>query len=180
MTSAIVRCKFCRKPISRPAGEVNRALRNGSPIYCDRRCFGLSRRVQRSKAERVAAKAAYDREYRARHGAKLRRKKRAYYHRTFDPVKAKAWRSTPERRAYHRAYCQRPEYRAKKHAYDIRRSSMHAVGGAADWAECHRLLLELTREINRQCPDKYLRLKARGYYDHNAQQRRRNAHVNRH
>lgn len=119
------------------------------------------------KRERVAAKAEYDRQYRASNQRKLRAEKAAYFKRTYDPAKA-----AKERKANmpkHVAYCRRPEYRTKKAAYDreVRASEYGA------FAESWLLLLDLEREIRKQMPDKYERLKARGYFTRTAQQRRR-------
>ena len=64
-------------------------------------------------------KRLYDAAYRKKNLAMLKAKKRAYFKRTYDPVKAAIGRKA--RMARHVAYCRRPEYREWKRAYDKRR-----------------------------------------------------------
>lgn len=71
--------------------------------------------------------------------------------------------------ARHVAYCRRPEYKAKKKEYDRKRRAKQY----GQFAGAYGLFLELQREVRRQLPDKYERLKAKGYYTRSAQQRRR-------
>jgi DNA-directed RNA polymerase subunit RPC12/RpoP len=52
------RCAHCGKTADKPSGHVNRARENGMKLFCDRRCFGLDRRTEKTKAQRIAEKAA--------------------------------------------------------------------------------------------------------------------------
>lgn len=156
----VARCARCNK---RVRGHIKRDYCRH--VYCGRRCFGLARRVP--KRERVAAKAKYDREYRAKNAARLKAEKAAYYQRTRDPEKERKIRKA--NMARHVAYCRKPAYRAKKVEYDKRRrADQFGLFGEA-WL----VLLGLEREIRKQLPDKYERMKARGYFTRTAQQRRR-------
>lgn len=156
------RCAHCDKPVR---GHKQRSdCRN---LYCGRRCFGLARRTGKSKRVRVAEKAAYDKRYRADNADRLKADKAAYFQRTYDPVKARKDRK--KTMARHVAYCRRPEYKAKKKEYD-RKLRAKQYG---QFADAYSLFLELQREVRRQLPDKYERLKAKGYYTRSAQQRRR-------
>ena len=86
-------CHHCGKFTRKPAGSINRAKAAGLNIYCSRVCSGLDRRSGKTKAERVAEKAAYDREYRRRDPEALKARKAEYHRRTYDPVKAAADRA---------------------------------------------------------------------------------------
>lgn len=78
---------------------------------------------------------------------------------------------TAARRAeYARRYNADPTNRAAKSEYDLARRAA-AYGEHAD---AYRLLLELQTVIRRMEPDRYLRARARGYYDReHAQTRKR-------
>ena len=39
------KCSRCNKEFMKNKGELNRSIKNGSPIYCSRECTGLSRRI---------------------------------------------------------------------------------------------------------------------------------------
>lgn len=107
-------CAYCSKENDFPTGNVNRAKKMGLDIFCNRVCFGLSRRQYRSAEEKKATKAEYDSEYRKRNHVKERKR---------------AWNKTPEGRKWqkinrermkdnHLEYCRTPEYRAWKKEYD--------------------------------------------------------------
>ena len=156
------RCAHCNKVVR---GHIQRSYcRN---LYCGRRCFGLARRKHIPKAVRIATKAAYDKKYRNRNAERRKAQKAAYFRRTYDPVKAAKDRK--KTMARHVAYCRMPEYKEKKAKYD-RQLRAKEYGPFAD---SYELFLELRREVIRQMPDRYERLKARGYYLRTAQQRRR-------
>lgn len=168
-----ITCPTCGATAEKRAGHVNRARRLGLAIYCGRACAGLARRCNKTVAERRAEKRVYDMAYRERMGAALKAKRAAYYQNVTakNPERQRAIRKA--RMPKHVEYCRRPEYRAKKHEYDLRRNAA-AYG---EFAEAFRLLKELEREIRVRVPSKYERLKARGYYDRAAQQRRRDARI---
>ena len=124
----------------------------------------MARRVGRSKAEARLLKAEYDMNYREAMREELAEKKRNYFKRTYDPDAAREHRRT---RAFdHTAYCRRyyadPKRKAEKVEYDKWRRAGLLVG---EYAECLVLLIELKKEIIKQVPDRYERMKARGYYD---------------
>jgi hypothetical protein len=171
-------CAHCRSRFAVRAGEdTYRAKRGIPPVrFCGLRCAGLARRQWKPKAQKVAEKAAYDREYRAKNLRAIKAKKRAHYIRTFDPEKMRAWRSTPHRKAYHRAYIQSARYRRWKCRYDLN----HRASDYGPFAEAYKALLKLQKLILRVAPDKYERLKARGYYENRGvQKRKRNEQVSR-
>lgn len=126
-------------------------------LFCSRACFGVSRRKNKSAEQRRAEKASYDKALRCSMGDFLRAKKRDKYHRTKDREKERITRQ--KRMPKHVEYCRRPEYRALKHEYDIKRAGM-AYG---EYAECWRLLIELTQLIRETMP-RYEIYRLNGYY----------------
>lgn len=173
-------CQQCGRRFSRVLAYLTYRRKHGlgDRLFCGLKCFGLSRRTHKSKAQRVADKAEYDRLYRERNREMLKAKRHAYFKRTYDP--AKAAKERQHKMAWHVEYCRRyysdPANKAHKVAYDAaRRSAKYG-----DYAEAHLVALELKKELLRRCPDRYERMKARGYYTRpGAQKRRRDAQVSR-
>lgn len=160
-------CPQCAAAFAAATGRANWADSIGAPLYCGRACAGLARRSEPKTAEqKKAEKAAYDRGYRKRYTEALKAYKALYYQEFRDREKERAARQA--RMPQHVAYCRRPEYRAKKHEYDLRRNSDEY----GEFAEAHRLLIDLEKEIRSQATA-YERRVANGYYTRNAQKRRR-------
>lgn len=127
-------CSYCGEPARKPHKGCTQS-------FCSRRCCTLSRRQYVPKAVRVAEKAAYDRQYREKNREMLKAKKRAYFQRTYDPVKAAVVRK--KRMPLHVAYCRQPRYKAYKKAYDQkRRDSQYGP-----FAEAARLAINLNRAV---------------------------------
>jgi hypothetical protein len=164
MGKVIALCGYCDAVVPQSQSSIRRALREGKPLYCNRACSGMARRVPRD--QKRAAKRVYDAQYRTGKATEISAKKAAYYRRTRDPVKERERRRKNMGR--HVEYCRRPEYRACKADYDRERSSREY----GEYAEAYLLLLDLEREIRSRATS-YERLKARGYYTRSAQQRRR-------
>jgi hypothetical protein len=146
-------CPQCGKPACKPAGAVNRAHAIGAPIYCGKVCAGLARRKPpKTKAQKVAEKAAYDAEYRTKNREMLRAKKAAHFQRTYDPEAARIERK--KRAAFHAEYCRQPSYRLWKAEYDRRRRA--SVYG--EFADSYTLTMELNREIKSRSSNYEIRL----------------------
>lgn len=148
-------CHHCGATASRPSGAVNRARRKGLNLYCSKRCSGLARRKNRSDAEKRAAKAVYDAEYRRKNAERLRAEKAAYYQRTRDPVKEAEVRKA--RMAQHVEYCRRPEYVEWKREYDRQYRAKKQYG---EFAECFLLAQDIRQECLSQASDYEIRLTA--------------------
>lgn len=112
-------------------------------------------------AEKKAAKAAYDREYRQKNLAKRKAQSAAWFRRTYDPVKAAIERKKNMPR--HVEYCRQPEYRAYKKSYDRKRRA----GKFGPFAEAYEVLLLLMSEIKRQMPDRFERYAQAGRHQWN-------------
>lgn len=144
--------RLCRAVSEKPAGAVNRARLSGAPIYCSRLCAGLGRRKHKTKDQKVAEKAAYDRKRRELRREELKAEKAAYHKRTYDPVKAAEHRKT--RMPYHVEYCRRPEVKAKKVAYDRERRAQEY----GPFADAYKLLLQIDNEVNSRMSDYDVRI----------------------
>lgn len=143
MADAMAECSHCGKRVKQLPQYIRRARKAGLPIFCDKRCFGLSRRVVKSKAQKVEEKRLYDMAYRRKNRRLLKAKKRAHFLRTYDPVKAAKVRKA--RMPYHVAYCQSPRYRRWKKRYDQRHRAGKYFG---PFAESFLVLLKLENEIS--------------------------------
>lgn len=145
----LVVCRHCEKRTEKAASAVNRANRQGAPLFCSRTCCGASRRVERADDERKALKAAYDRQRRAAIGEVLRAKKRAAYHAAVannpEVIRAKEREHRAKRMPQHVEYCRRPEYRARKREYDRQRCAQQDFG---PFAEAALILRDLEAEIS--------------------------------
>lgn len=145
-------------------GSINRAVREGKPLYCDRTCAGLARRISSSQKKR--RKSLYDARRRTELAAEISAQKQAYYQRTRNPEKEREYRRANMDR--HVEYCRQPEYVEGKAVYDQERRAAEY----GPYADAYLLLLDLEREVRSRATS-YERRVARGYYTRAAQQRRR-------
>lgn len=158
-----LRCAHCRARFGATASHVNRQRRsNGKAVrfFCGRRCFGLARRVPEKVKKH--AKAEYDRQRRKILRDQLREEKRVYHQRTYDPAQAKAdrLRNRRKRLACQKRYYAVPTHKREKVEYDRKRRADEY----GEYGDAYQLLLQLQRLIRRLVPDKYERLKHKGYY----------------
>ncbi len=160
-------CAHCGKESSRRNSDVNRAIRKNAPLFCGKVCFGLSRRQQKTKAERVEEKRLYDIQYREKNRKLLKAKKAAYFQRTYDPAQAAVKRK--ERMPRHVEYCRRPEYRAWKREYDRQYRALRDYG---EFSDCFLLIQDIRAECLSQQSDYEIRF-AKGRVAM-TQQRKRN------
>lgn len=148
-------CSRCGAEADRPTGHINRQRSIGAPLYCGRKCFGLTRRKHRSKSELIERKKAYDAEYRNKNLAKITARKAAYFQATYDPAKAAVDRK--KTMARHVEYCRSPEYKAWKRDYDKKlRASVYG-----EYADAFLLLQDLDRELDSRA-DWYERANQKG------------------
>lgn len=168
-------CETCKRQSTRRTAQVK--YRRKPPRFCSLKCSAKSREQHIPIARRKANKSAYDRAYREAHAEKIKAYKSAYFQANYDPIAARKHRK--ERAQEHAEYCRQyyadPARKAAKVAYDESRRSS-AFG---PFHESHRALIALGRAILSAMPNKYERAKARGYYDRNSQQRKRNAQISR-
>lgn len=138
-------CTQCKKEFWAYTSRVNRAHKDCAPLYCNKTCAGLARRLSNppTKEERKAAKAEYDRRRREEKAEEIKVKKAAYFKRTYNPEKASVERK--KRAHYHAEYCRRPDYKKWKADYDRRHMATKEFG---DYAETYLLLQDIELEIN--------------------------------
>lgn len=142
MKTVTINCGYCGKPSCKPTGQVNRAGKMGAALYCDRTCAGLGRRTWKTLEQKKAEKRDYDKVYRSENLEKLKESKKAYFKKTYDPVKASIERK--KRMAQHIEYCRQPAYRAKKKEYDQLYRAKKIYG---DFGEAFVALLNLEQEV---------------------------------
>ncbi len=145
MSTTII-CPVCKSASQKKTGAVNRARKNGAPIYCGRECAGIARRSTKTKAQRRAEKAEYDKKYREANRERLKAQKAAYFQKTYDPQKAaieraKVKKTKPEIEARRREYMRSDGYRARKKKYD--RQYVAASRYGPEWGECMVIALEI-------------------------------------
>lgn len=147
-----VRCAHCREWTEKEPGQINLAKRISAPMFCDRWCFGASRRKGKTKAQKVAEKRLYDMAYRTKNRQALKAKKRAYFERTYDPRKAAVARA--KRMHLHVAYCRQPRYRAWKRRYD----QQYRAREYGPFADAYLLAVNLNREIKSKATNYEIRI----------------------
>ena len=137
-------CAYCGANFSTRTAYVTRANQRGHNLYCGRECSGFGRRqpVRPTEEEKRAAKAEYDRQYRANNRKVLKAKKAEYFQRTYDPDAAREVRKLNMPR--HVEYCRSPDYRKWKAEYDKAYLARKQYGPFADAAV---ILRELEQEV---------------------------------
>jgi hypothetical protein len=158
-----LQCENCRKRFQRERSQQAHRIRRGcKEVFCSMQCRGKSRRT--SEASRVLRKKLYDERYRAKNRILLIEKKAAYHRRTYDKDEARKLRK--KRMAWHVEYCRRyysdPKRKADKVRYDLE----YRASKYGPYAEAYKAMVRLNKELLKLAPDKYERLKARGYYEH--------------
>jgi len=135
-------CAHCGKKSEKPKGHVNLSNRKGAPLFCDRKCAGLGRRIEKTAAQRKEEKRLYDLAYREKNRDWLTMYKQMAYQRDKDPVKEAAYRKRFAER--HKEYCRTPEYRAWKQQYDKQHRAKNIYG---EFSEAFLLLMEIEQEV---------------------------------
>lgn len=102
-------------------------------------------------------KRLYDAKYREQNRDRIKARNAAYFQATYDPEAARIKRR--ERMPYHVEYCRQPAYKAKKHEYDMRHRYLKLFG---PYWEVMQLVVKVQKEVRKQVPDKYERMKMRG------------------
>lgn len=157
--------------------DVNRAIKAGLNIYCDRKCAGFGRRDNKTTNQRKEEKRLYDIEYRNKNKDMLKVKKAAYFKATYDPEKAAIERK--KRMPKHIEYCRQPEYRAKKKQYD---SQYLAKKNYGEFWESALLIMDIDNEVSARMTDVEIR-QVKGTLNNKLQRRRqyereRKGHIN--
>jgi hypothetical protein len=138
-------CNYCNKELSKPQGSINRALRLNKPLYCNKTCFGLAKRINKTTEEKKALKSAYDKNYRKINAKKIKKSKHDYFKKTYDPVKTCIERKKKSNE--HLEYCRQPKYKSYKKEYDKKYLAKKMFG---EFWESALLIKEIEKEYNQQ------------------------------
>lgn len=142
MSKSYVACARCGAITLRENGHINRAKKNGNPLYCGKVCAGIGRQTQLTESEKKERKRLYDIEYREKNSEALKVGKAAWFKATYDPKKAAIERK--KRMPKHVEYCQRPEYKEYKQNYDREYRAKKEYG---EFWQCFLLLLSIETEV---------------------------------
>ncbi len=133
-------CAHCGKPLNKSIGHINRAKKLGLPMYCNRVCFGLGHRVNRTEEQKKKIKAEYDKVY--RYTEKSLAAKKAYNQTPAGRAMQK--RNREQQKENHRKYIQSEQYRKWKHDYD---QQYHAKNNYGDFWEAALVLRKIEEVV---------------------------------
>lgn len=151
--TASVLCAHCGAKTAKLARDINRAEKRGMKLFCDKKCFGLSRRLNKAKSVKIEEKRLYDIEYRAKNREELKKKKHERFKRDYDPAAAAVKRKA--RAPYHVEYCRQPEYVAWKQTYDRQYRAKKDYG---EFFECALLAQDIRSEALTRMTDYEIRI----------------------
>lgn len=140
-------CEYCKKECERENGHVNRARKLGLKVFCNRKCAGLGRRVNRTEEQDKEIKRVYDIEYRARN--RDYRKERAKAYNESPAGRAMQKRNREKFKQSHLEYFRTEEYKKWKHEYDQTHNAKKMYG---EFWESFLIIKEVEKIIE---PEKY-------------------------
>lgn len=140
-----IKCAHCGKSCKKRLAYVNQAKKRGLKLFCNKRCFGLSRRIKRSIKEKKRLKAEYDREYRQKNEERLKKQRAEYFKKDYAANPEKYKKERQRRYPEHLKYLQRPEYKEYKKTYD---EQYHAKKKFGNYWESAIILKNLDNEID--------------------------------
>lgn len=138
-------CTYCGKKSDKKTGHVNRALKMGNKLYCDKKCSALGRRIGKSEAEKKEHKRLYDIEYRKKNYEKIKIKKHEYFKKDYKNNPDKYREIRRKKQESHNEYCRSPEYKKWKKKYDRKYKAKQSAG---EFWESQVLLLEIKEQYN--------------------------------
>jgi len=115
---------------------------DGKRLFCNRKCSGLSKKLNKTKEQLVEEKRIYDSKYRLINFDKIKSRKAEAFKRNYDPVKAAVIRK--ERMHLHVAYCRTEKYKAWKKEYDKKYRAKQQYG---EFWEAFLLLMNIEDEV---------------------------------
>lgn len=138
-----ITCAHCGLKSDKKAAYVNRAIKIGAPQFCNKTCFGLSRRDYKSTEQKIKEKANYDRLYREKNADKLKAAKEIYNQTSAGRAVQK--RTRDNRKEQHKEYIKTESYRKWKQQYDQMYNAKKHFG---DFWEASILLERLADKID--------------------------------
>lgn len=143
-----ITCEHCGKKKKKQLGHVNRAKKMGNKLFCSFKCFGLSRRTNKTEAQKKEEKKKYDIQYREKNEQRLKKKRAEWFAKDYAANPEKYKKERQRRMKSHIEYCSRPEYKKKKKVYDQHRRAKIQYG---EYGEAAIALLQLAAIVdNRQ------------------------------
>lgn len=139
----IVKCAYCNKEVEKFLSHVNRALKSGNNIYCDRKCSGLGRRLNLSIKQKKEIKRIYDIEYRKNNAEIIKIKQREYN--SSPSGRAMQKRHRLKTNDYRKEYISTPKYREWKKNYD---KIFRAKQQYGEFFEAELILRDIENEID--------------------------------
>jgi len=138
-------CSICNKKSTKTIGHFNRAKKLGLNIFCSRKCFGISRRENKTIDQKKQEKAQYDKDYRNKNKAKLKKQKAEYFQKDYAANPEKYKQERERRKEYNHNFKQTKEYKKYKKEYDKNYNAKKKYG---EFWESSILL----NEIRKECP----------------------------
>lgn len=124
-----VKCHFCGKRLDISVGQYNyRVLKHGLNVYCNKKCAGLGRRVNRTDEENRMIKYFYDAFRYLIEADRLKKQRAEYFKRDYAANPEKYRKERQRRMKAHVQYCRQPSYRKKKKVYDQQRVAKKNYG----------------------------------------------------
>lgn len=111
-----ISCSFCGRDVEKSVGHINRAESEGRLMFCDRICFGLNRRKNKTTEQKKLEKSEYDKRYLAKNHDKIKAQNQIYNQTTSGRAMQK--RNREKFKESHKKYIKTPKYRAWKKVYD--------------------------------------------------------------
>jgi ribosomal protein L24E len=158
-----ITCSYCGSECEKSVGHVNRARKVGLNLFCNKKCAGLSRRVEKSEEEKKRLKAEYDKVYRATNPT-LKKRKADYHKANYNAEKQRNYNKT--RYPKHLEYLRRPEYKNYKKQYDELYRAKKLYGEFADAAIA-------LKNLEDELESKQIKLENGIYFNKSTQQRKR-------
>lgn len=147
LTYIKVKCDHCGKNVKKYIGYVNRARKQGDRLFCNRKCFGLFWRHNKTISQKKAEKSEYDKQYRELNFEKIRLARAEYFKKDYAANPEKYRKERQRRMKAHVEYCRQPEYRKKKKSYDERYRAYVMYG---EFAEAALILKKIEAIVDRQ------------------------------
>ena len=138
-------CFACGKMIEKSIGHFNRAKKIGAKLFCNIKCFGLSRR--KSIAEKKEIKRLYDIQYRLKNEDYIKARMQLYNESTAGRAMQK--RNREKFKQNHLEYCRTEKYKKWKYEYDQKHVAKKQYG---EFWEASLVLKNIEKVIE---PEKY-------------------------
>jgi len=137
-------CSYCGALLNKRNSEINRAKKKGLNLYCNRECFALSHRKNKTEEQKKKEKREYDKAYREKNKRLIKAKKSEYFKKDYAKNPDKYKKRRKEGYGYHAEYINTPEYKAYKKNYDKKHRAEKKYG---EFWESSILLNEIEKQI---------------------------------